>query len=332
MDFLHWYIASLRSLVPGALRRPAWQDAVMTVTAAAGAPPESAEVTQEGRGSAGVLGRLGQMRRSAVIRPVVLRLRGAGALVRRVTLPAAARRDLAAALAFEIDRLTPFTADEVLVTHEILTRDNAQGLLHVRLAVLPRAWIAGLLAALGEAGFAAVRIEAAGAEGEAVFALPGARRQSRVPPALALLAAGLAVLCLAIPPARQALALHRLDAARAALAPRLRLAEALRGRLAAEDRFRAALGAEAAREGDTLLMLSALTRALPDRSYLTDLSLRDRVATLDGESPNAAGLVARLAADPHFADPAFAAPVTRSLNGGGDVFSIRVRLRDDEAG
>ncbi|CAG4914586.1 unnamed protein product [Acidocella sp. C78] len=332
MDFIHWYIATLRSLVPGALRRPGGRDAAVTVTAAAGAPPAAAEVTQEGRGGGSALGRLGQMRRSAVIRPVVLRLRGAGALIRRVTLPAAARRDLAAALAFEIDRLTPFTAEEVLVAHEIVARDPAQGLLHVRLAVLPRAWIAGLLAALGEAGFAAVRIEAAGTEGEAVFALPGARRQSRVPPALALLAAALAGLCLAIPPARQALALHRLATARDAIAPQVRLAEALRARLAAEDRFRAALGAEAAREGDMLRMLAALTSALPDRSYLTDLSLRDRVATLDGESPNAAGLIARLAADPHFADPAFAAPVTRSLNGNGDVFSIRVRLRDDEAG
>jgi len=60
------------------------------------------------------------------------------ALVRRVTMPAATEENLRQVLAFEMDRLTPFRAEDVYFDYRVLSRDAAAGLLAVQLAVARR--------------------------------------------------------------------------------------------------------------------------------------------------------------------------------------------------
>jgi general secretion pathway protein L len=174
----------------------------------------------------------------------------------------------------------------------------------------------------------ASRIEAPAADGMTILTLDRQGQASpRIDRLLAALCVVLTVASLTIPLVRQQIDRAHLAAQQAALAPNLHEAEALRRRLDAARDGSTTLTHEQLREGDALGALAAITQALPDRSFLTDLSLRHRVATLDGESPNAAGLVATLSANPRFADPAFAAPVTRALNENADIFSIKVTLR-----
>ena len=59
-------------------------------------------------------------------------------LVRRVTLPLATEENLAQVLGFEMDRLTPFTAEDVYHDERILSRDAAAGTLVALLAVARR--------------------------------------------------------------------------------------------------------------------------------------------------------------------------------------------------
>ncbi|HYZ64615.1 MAG TPA: PilN domain-containing protein, partial [Acetobacteraceae bacterium] len=65
---------------------------------------------------------------------------------------------------------------------------------------------------------------------------------------------------------------------------------------------------------------------LPDDTYLYELSLRDRVLTVSGQSAAAARLIPLLAADPAVRNPAFAAPVTRNETTGAESFSIRAEI------
>lgn len=60
------------------------------------------------------------------------------ALVRRVTMPAATEENLRQVLAFEMDRLTPFRAEDVYFDYRVLSRDAAAGQLAVQLAVARR--------------------------------------------------------------------------------------------------------------------------------------------------------------------------------------------------
>ncbi|MGC9269969.1 PilN domain-containing protein [Acidiphilium sp.] len=338
MEFLRWYGAMLRSLLPSSLRAMFGGSASgLIVSADLTAPPACAVVAQRSRGGTRTLGTLGALAADlspSLRRGVTLVVTAPGRLVlsRMVTLPLAAERHLATVLTFEMDRLTPFAAGEVWYRTDIINRRKAAGSIALRLAVLPRAKLLPLLDALAQADLHPGRIEAQDAAGIITLPLdPGAPPARRIEAALAALCAILALVCLLIPLSRQQIELHRLATREKALVPRLHAAETLRGRLDRARNGAATLAAEQAREGDALAALAAITTAVPDGSFLTDLTLRHRIATLDGESPNAAGLVAAFSANPAFADPSFAAPVTRALNAKADIVSIRVRVRRHEA-
>jgi len=73
-------------------------------------------------------------------------------LVRRVTMPAATEENLRQVLAFEMDRLTPFKADEVYFDYRVISRDAATGQVLVQLAAARREVVdarVGALRALG---------------------------------------------------------------------------------------------------------------------------------------------------------------------------------------
>lgn len=336
-DFVDWYVAMLRAAMPQPLRR--WLSRVqrgLLVVAAADGAAEDATVIETKRGRERRLGRLGALLARAALparRRATVRLPAGAApiLMRETVLPLAVERSLPTALAHEMDRLTPFDAGEVLWHAEVLRRDREAGTLRLRLAILPRRRIAALLDLLAGTRLSVVAVE--GEVGGALRRLPldnDGRRAVGTRP-LAGLCAALALLVLLIPPIRQQFALARTDAEMAGLAPKLHRAEILRRDLAQDTAGAAALATQRRRRGATLHALAAVTRALPDGSYLTDLTLHHGTAILDGESPNAAKLIAGFAGNPQFADPQFAAPVTRAINGSEDVFVIRVRLRDAAA-
>ncbi|HEY2629390.1 MAG TPA: PilN domain-containing protein [Usitatibacter sp.] len=60
------------------------------------------------------------------------------ALVRRVTMPLATEENLRQVLEFEMDRLTPFRADEVYYDYRIVSRDSAAGQLVIQVVVARR--------------------------------------------------------------------------------------------------------------------------------------------------------------------------------------------------
>jgi general secretion pathway protein L len=139
--------------------------------------------------------------------------------------------------------------------------------------------------------------------------------------------AALALTAILVPLVRQSIALADTDTQIAALQPRVTEAETLRNRIAARTSGADVIAAESARLGSALQAIAALTDILPDDTYLTTLSMRQRQLTLNGSSAAAAKLIGALSADPLMRNPTFAAPVTRSENGKSDLFSIRAELR-----
>ncbi len=143
------------------------------------------------------------------------------ALVRRVTVPAATEENLSQVLAFEMDRLTPFRADDVYFDHRVVSRDPSAGQIGVQLAVARRELVDAQVAkmrALGASVQGVTVREGAGNAGFDLDLLPseqrGERESSRERLVHRLLAAAvvvLAVLALLLPvwEKRQAvLALH----------------------------------------------------------------------------------------------------------------------------
>ncbi|WP_165982920.1 PilN domain-containing protein, partial [Dankookia rubra] len=144
--------------------------------------------------------------------------------------------------------------------------------------------------------------------------------------------AGLAIAAIALPFGLQSMALADAERQIEALAPRVAEAEALRRRMAEAKGGQDAFAAERARVGDALQAIAAITDILPDGTWLTELTLRQRKLGMAGRSAGAARLIGLLSADPTIGDAAFAAPVTRAEGtraepGGVDAFSIRAELR-----
>lgn len=341
-DFLLWWLAQMRDLLPDSWRSsgPLEADALLVET-----EPGAATVTLTRR-RAGTLTPMGAFRLDADGRAalagaasaagralaVILRLPPGPLLEKRLVLPAATARSLDSVIPYEMDRETPFAAEDVWWNATVLGRDAAQGRLDVGLTLVPRETVRPVLAFLAEAGLHPHGIEAAGAGGRISWLpletrSPRASRWQPTAPRIALIGLALAVLAIAAPFLRQALALADLQSQIDALAPQVKQVEALRRQLAGGGQGGDVLAAERARLGDALKSLAVLTDALPDDTYLSDLTLRERQLALTGRSADAARLIGLLAAAPDLKDPSFSAPVTRAKDSATDLFSIRTEAK-----
>jgi general secretion pathway protein L len=336
-EFLSWWGAQLAELLPRRLRRSPPTAADATVVTPLGSVGQTVEAVAVGLRRSGREGQLGRFPLAAAeladiphspAKPVVLRLGEADVLGKTVVLPLAAERELDQVLDFEMDRETPFTADELYWHHRVEAADRQNGRLSIRLVLVPKAVLAPLLEALAQAGLAPVRAEIAdGPDAGDWLPLTGNghavdRASSRF---LRPLAVGCTVLALAVvaaPFVRQSVAIARLDRSLAAGRAEAGEADRLRSeitRLVGSADF---VEKERDKVGEPLAVLAATTNILPDDSYLTELQLQQRKLTMSGRSAAAAKLIGAMAADSMFRNPAFTAPVTRIEALRQEIFTI----------
>lgn len=339
-DLLAWWVRQLAGLLPEHWRGLGDGGAATIVALSMDGPEPEIEIFAAGRrdtetlcqvgldeaGVAKARAALGGRRRPA---RVVLRVPGTALLEREVVLPLAAERDPDAVLGYEMDRLTPFRAADVVWKASGIKRDRARGRLSLRLSVVPRAFFADALPVLARMGLLPEAVEAPGAAGLSRIALAregAAARRARQRSRLALAFVGaLAVAAVVIPFVRQSVAAGAVAARIAALRPQVEEVTLLRTRIEQGAGEAGAFEALAAQVGNPLATLAALTDILPDDTYLLSLSLAHRRLVITGRTAAAARLIGLLAASPVFGNPAFAAPVTRAPQG-GDEFTIRTAV------
>ena len=270
-------------------------------------------------------------------------------LVRRTALPMVAAANLDQLLHYEMDRLTPFAAADVLYSHRVVSRDIAAGTLLVDIAVVPKAWVRDPLQRLADLSIRPAALEpptdgfptgltAAGewpARAEPSHADHAIRRialDHEDPARRARIRLGwrfasgasavLAAAVVAVPLIRQSLALADVDAQIAALRPRMDQVDALRRQIAAGSAGAGRIAAARERGTVALRALGVLTDLLPDDTYLTSIALRHAQLTIEGHSTTATKLIAAMAGDPQLKNPSFGAPVVRAENG-TDIFTIQ---------
>jgi general secretion pathway protein L len=261
-------------------------------------------------------------------RPILLRLPKAAFLEKHLVLPLAAQSNLDQALAFEMDRETPFAPEEVYWTRMVEATDRRRDQLRVRLVLLPKLHLESLLDALGASGIAPRWAEVDGAGSDRVMvplAGDGSRLRDRSQQLLwpaAACCALLALAAIATPFVRQSIQLAALDREVRSARVTANEAEGLRREIDRLARSADLAHREMDKAGRPLEIVAALTQIIPDDTYLTDLELRERKLSLTGRSARAANLIGALAADGRFRNPAFAAPVTRLAALHAEVFSI----------
>jgi general secretion pathway protein L len=265
-------------------------------------------------------------------RASVLRVDQSEVLAKTVTLPLAAERELEQVLTFEMDRETPFKAEELYWIYRVIAVDRQNGRLSVRLWLIPRSTLDPLLTKLAEDGIRPSRLEVSNGPDRGL-SLPLDGNGGRVPHASARLfwpaaacCAALALAAVVTPFVRQELTLSTLKREIAGGRAVADEADNLRKEIERLSGSAGFIEGEREKAGRPLTVLAAATRVLPDDTYLTEMELRQRKLTLSGRSAGAARLIGALAADGEFRNPGFSAPVTRLEALRAELFTINAEI------
>ncbi len=260
--------------------------------------------------------------------PLVLTLPAGMVLRRRLMLPRAARENLRQVVAYELDRITPFKADQLCFDVREAGEAESDELLPVEVALVPRKRVQPWLDALSRARIPLDRM--APADAPDFDLLPPEQRARPDPRRLALAAAPwlvvavLAGVALWLPLHQAGRQLETLRTEEAALRRQatkvLDLRQALDGELA---------DLELAREHwqsvpPPLEVLALLTRLLPDDTWLQQLEVKGTRLTIRGLSNQASALIGLLEKSPAFEEPRFISPVTRQR--GRELFHLQATI------
>jgi general secretion pathway protein L len=360
--FGHWWARELASMMPSRLRAALEHRRTRPVLAFDGAEAtlwrpaqsggrmrmvEAARIALDGDPQAVVAG--GRAALAPLARggdgaapEVVVALAPRAILRKRLTLPAAIETNLHQALAYDLDRHTPFKSEELYFDAAVVDRDPAHNTLEVELAAARRAIVDPMLRHAESFGARVVGVSVDPPEVTASSRLdllpvdrpervPGARWQVVVP-ALLVIAAILTALVLPVWQKREeAIALNQQsEQAR----QRAGASDALRTELERRvGEYNFALERKYAFPG-TVQALDDITHLLPDDTWLTQLELRSvrgkdgqRELTLRGESANAGKLVSLLEDSKLFTQAAPRSPTTKIQPGPGEIFDVGAQLK-----
>ena len=335
-DFVAWWLVQLAEFLPERWRRFALEksDAVVIApTTVLSRGIEGIELCLRQNGREQKIGHFNLTSREASRipwpkhKPAVLQLGANDVLQKTLMLPAAAERHLDRALAFEMDRETPFAADELFWNYDVIRRDRQARQIWVSLRMLPRAHVAPLLDPLKEAGvdlcWAEVRT---GPKQVSCIPFFNGNHSNETPYRWLLLPAlgcclVLALVSAVVPFVRQEMELSKLEHRIAT--DRVAASEAQGKRKELE---KVAAGAdiienERAKTGRPLAVLAELTSIVPENTYLTEFA-QQRKITITGRSAAASRLISILAAGKQVKNPSFTAPVTRIEATQSEVFTI----------
>lgn len=259
--------------------------------------------------------------------PLVLRLPQNTALITRLTLPATVKADLPQILKFEMDRRTPFAADDAVFAYDILP-GSAPGKLDIVLTVMPKAAVSELLSRLAPLGIAIRQVTVAGVAGLRASGnlLPAEtaghsrlRLVARVGVAAAVLLAATGLYSLWQDSEANVAGLRQ-DMAH--LRKTIEQVEATRAEI---ERLQTASDFLSNRRRQSLTatqLLADLTRALPDDTWLTQLSMSDDKLVITGYSGAAAGLIGKVMQAQVFQAPQFRSAVTQDATVGRERFEM----------
>ena len=236
-----------------------------------------------------------------------------------VTLPAATEENLHEVLSFEMDRLTPFTADQVYYGFDIIDRSNAKGTIDLQLLVAPRSTVDELLSMLQRVGLRASVISAK-ADSERLHdinLLPRDRAQ-KARAAAQWLNIGLAVTTLVLLVAVVAIPLLQKRHLIAELEPQVTAAME-----AAQEGSRLKRNIELIATGSAELLarkearpmaiaiVDEMSRILPDNTWVSRIDIAGNEIQIQGQSEAAESLIGLIEESPSFENARFRSPVTQ---------------------
>jgi len=269
-------------------------------------------------------------------RELVLCLPRDKVLTRSLTLPLAAEENLREVLSFEMDRQTPFTAEQVYYDFSVVARSAAERTLTVNLVLVTRRMLDELLTRLDSRGLHPdlVTINCGERGGlAAVNLLPAENRQRKaitpqlVNLALATLAVVLLVSAVSLPLLNKRQKIQALEPLLESAGAKAEEAHRLRqevDQLTANTRF---LTDKKQSSLPVLEVMDELTRILPDDTWITRLDIKGSELQIQGQSSSAAALIPLIESSSILQNPRFRSPVTQIPRSDVERFHLSAETR-----
>jgi general secretion pathway protein L len=350
--FFGWWFGELASFIPGTLRRLLaghrrrlhllLRNDVTDIYEERGGPPRPLTSLELDPSEPALRALQQRLQEKGSWAEILIVIPSERALHRRLHLPAAMAENLRESVGFDIDRLTPFKAGEVVYQVRLAGTDRQRSQILCDLTVVPRTTVDAALHRASALGIRPDRIavepperEALGEEdaGQSPIYLPvafGGRIDRWLPWRLPLALAGLALLL-----AATSLILHfdandAVLAAYAAETAKYRAAAEAAGKLREQVMGIARTQAQAATQRQALPLmvdvLAELTAKLPDDTWLTDLRISNGHLQMTGYANSAAALVPVIEDSPMFQSARLSGPVLPDPTMHRERFSIEADL------
>ncbi len=258
------------------------------------------------------------------------------ALVKSIILPLAAAENLRQVLGFEMDRHTPFKADQVYFDFRVTTRDTEKSKLTIKLAAVPKHIVDAAIELLTRWGAApkAVHIaDVAVPNSEAINLMPMEHRAAQPSTllwfnvALLVLSLMLCVIAIGIPILQKRevsiALLPILDRAKtqAAAANALRQEQE---RLTAEYNF--VLDKKKAIV-PVVVLLDGVSRLLPDDTWVQQFNLKDKELQIQGETASSSKLITMVENAQFSHNANFRSPLTKGYTPNSERFHIVAEVK-----
>ncbi|MCE9550770.1 MAG: PilN domain-containing protein [Betaproteobacteria bacterium] len=250
---------------------------------------------------------------------VALWLTDAQCLAKQIELPLAAAKNLRQVLGFEMDRHTPYKAEQVYFDFRVLRVDNQKNRLAVKLVVVPRSEMDGSLDLLEHWGASAnaAYVASVAPNGDDINLMPAERNTAQtsklraINPGLLLLTLTLAMAAITIPIWQKREAVIALLPIVDRAKQQARETDVLRReqeRLAAEYNFM--LDKKQA-VPPLVILLEELSRLLPDDTWVQQLNLKGKELQIQGETGSSSKLIALIESTRILHDANFRSPLTK---------------------
>lgn len=270
------------------------------------------------------------------MRRTILELPPNVVLLRRLVLPAQVRDNLRRVLTYELDRLTPFSADQVFFDARISAGLGNGSKINVELALCPQEQASQWLDHLASMRLPVSKLTWRGAWPEANLLPAEARPRPRRLPMLLM---GLLLLVIAVLIAAVLITpLWQLNRDQDRLTQELQrvAAQAEQVSQVREALERARLGSvavlERKRERPRMVdLLLELTDLLPDGTWVQTLNYREGEVDIRGESTQATALISLLERGPGISNVTFRSPVMQVATSGSERFHIAFDYQSAEA-
>ncbi len=253
-------------------------------------------------------------------------------LRRRLTLPLAAEEHLASVLAFEMDRQTPFRADQLYFDHRIIKRDATARTMLVELLAVPRAVLDQSLQGVGSLQLDAADV-AVGDLPAGFNLLPVDRRARRVDKRLrvnlilAVSAVALLWLVMWQSLALREQAIERLNEEKQVASAAAMQSAELKRQLRDAIEGASFLARKKAEQAVAVDVLAEVTRLVPDDTWLERLSFVGPQVQLQGQSARADKLIGILTDSRCLDKPQFQGIIQPDGATGKERFSLVADLK-----